>query len=80
MEAGVILSALEEIEILMVSYEDNTSQDKSWIFDSGSTVHVHSQKELFNNFLVAKEKMIVDCGWLGLRGHWHWDCQDYRKR
>jgi len=31
---------------------------KSWIFDSSSTVHVCSQKELFNS-LVAKEKGIV---------------------
>ena len=41
------------------SYEDNTSQDKGWIFDSGSTVHVCFQKYLFNNFLVAKEEGIV---------------------
>ena len=43
----------------MTSYEDNTSQGKSWIFDSGSMVHVCSQKELINIFLVAKEKGIV---------------------
>ena len=42
----------------MASYEDNTSQDKGWIFDSGSTVHVCFQKELFNS-LVAKEEWIV---------------------
>jgi len=57
-EAGVALSGLEETEILMASNEDNTSQDKGWIFDSGSTVHVCSQKELFNS-LAAKEKGIV---------------------
>jgi len=34
-------------------------QGKYWIFDSGSTVHVCFQKELFNNFLVAKEEGIV---------------------
>ena len=39
-------------------YEESTSQDKCWIFDSGSTVHICSQKELFN-FLVAKEERIV---------------------
>ena len=39
--------------------ENNTSQDKGWIFDSGSTVHVYSQKELLNNSLVAKEEGIV---------------------
>jgi len=43
----------------MASYEDNTSQYKGWIFYSGSTVHVCSQKELFNNFLVAKDERIV---------------------
>jgi len=42
----------------MASNEDNTSQGKCWIFDSDSTVHVYSQKELFN-FLVAKEEGIV---------------------
>ena len=40
----------------MASYEDNTSQDKGWIFDSDSTVHVCFQKELFNNSLDAKEE------------------------
>ena len=39
----------------MDSNEDNTSQGKGWIFDSGSTVHVCSQKELFNS-LVARKK------------------------
>jgi len=43
----------------MASYEDNTSRGKSWIFDSGSTIHAYSQKELFNNSFVAKEKGIV---------------------
>ena len=52
------MSGLEETEILMASNEDNTSQDKGWIFDSGSTVHVCSQNELFNS-LVAKEEGIV---------------------
>ena len=43
----------------MTSYiEENTSQGKSWIFDSGSTIHVRSQKELFNS-LVEKEEAIV---------------------
>ena len=46
---------VEDSEVLMISYvEDNTSQGKGWIFDSGSTVHVCSQKELFNS-LVAKK-------------------------
>jgi len=44
----------------MASYiEDNTSQSKHWIFDSGSIVNVCSQKELFNNSLVAKEEGAV---------------------
>ena len=40
-EAGVALSGLEEIEVLIATYEDNTSQG-SWIFDLFSTVHVCS--------------------------------------
>jgi len=52
------LSGLENIEVLMASNEDNTSQGKGWIFDSGSMVHVCSQKELFNS-LVVKEEGIV---------------------
>ena len=39
--------------------EDNASQGKGWIFDSNSTVHVYSQKELFKNILATKEKGIV---------------------
>ena len=42
----------------MTSYEDNTSQGNRWIFDSGSTVHVCSQKKLFNS-LATKEEEIV---------------------
>jgi len=57
-EADVALSGLEETEVLMTSNEDNTSQGKGWIFDSGSMVHVCSQKELFNS-LVAKDEGIV---------------------
>ena len=56
---GGVASCIEDTEILMASYEDNTSQGKGWIFDSGSTVHVCSQKELFNNSLVVKKKWIV---------------------
>ena len=58
MKAGVALSNLEETEILMASYKDNNSQSKGRIFDSGSTVHVCFQKELFNS-LVANEEGIV---------------------
>jgi len=35
--------------------EDNTSQCKGWIFDSASTVHVCSHKEMFNSLVVKKE-------------------------
>jgi len=52
-------SGVEDTEILMASYEDNISQGKCWIFDSGSTIHICSQKELFNYSLVAKEEEIV---------------------
>ena len=58
MEAEVAIG-VEDTEILMASYEDNTSQGKDWIFDSGSTVHVCSQKELFDNSLVEKEEGII---------------------
>ena len=57
-EEGASCKGRRSIEQLMVSYEDNTSQSNSWIFDSGSTVHVCSQKKLFN-FLVVKEEGIV---------------------
>ena len=57
-ELGVALSGLEEIELLLTYNEDKTSQDKGWIFDSSSTVHVCSQKELFNS-LVAREEGII---------------------
>ena len=53
-EADIVLSGVEDTEVLMASYiKNNTSQNKDWIFNSGSTVHVCSQKELFNS-LVAK--------------------------
>jgi len=46
-------------EVLMASYvEDNISQGKGKIFDSDSTVHACSHKDMFY-FLVAKEKEIV---------------------
>jgi len=48
-----------DIEVLMTSYvEDNTSQSKCWIFDSDSTIHVCSHKDMFNS-LVAKEEGTV---------------------
>ena len=66
METDVATSGVLYTEVLMDSYiEENTSQGKSWIFDSASTVHLCSQKELFN-FLVTKEegtfKMVDDLG------------------
>ena len=40
----------------MASYiEDNTYQDKDWIFDSDSTVHVCSHKDMFNSLVAKKE-------------------------
>jgi len=39
-----VASGVEDTEILMASYEDNSSQSKGWIFDSGNTVHICSQK------------------------------------
>ena len=40
-----VASGVEDTEVLMTSYiENNTSQDKGWIFNSGSTVHVCFQK------------------------------------
>ena len=69
------MSSVSDTEILMAFYEHNTSQDKGWIFDSASTLHVCSQKKLFN-FLIVKEegtvKMVDDttCG----------DSQCYKKR
>jgi len=49
-----------DTELLMASYvEDNTAHGKGWIFNSDSTIHVYSQKELFYNSLIAKEEGIV---------------------
>ena len=57
-EAGIALSGLEETEVLMIFYEDNTSQDKNWIFNSGSTVYVCSKKELSNSLVVKEEEIV----------------------
>ena len=38
-----------QTEVLMTYVKDITSQGKSWIFDSASTVHVCFEKELFNS-------------------------------
>ena len=36
-DADVTMNGVEIIKVLMASYvEDNTSQDKNWIIDSGS--------------------------------------------
>jgi len=53
-----------DTKVLMTFYiGDNTSQGKSGIFNSGSTVHIYSHKEMYNS-LVAKEegtiKMVDD--------------------
>ena len=48
-----------DIKILIASYvEDNTSQDKGWIFDSSSAVHVCFHKNMFNS-LISKEEETV---------------------
>ena len=52
------MSDVKDTKILMSFYEDNTSQGKGWIFNSGSTVHVYVQKKLFNS-LVAKEEETI---------------------
>jgi len=49
------LNGLKKTEVLMASYKDNTSQSKSWIFDLGTTIHICSQKELFNSLVVKEE-------------------------
>jgi len=57
-KANVAMNGVDT-EVLMTSYiEDNTFQGKSWIFNSGSIVHICSHKERFNS-LVAKEKETV---------------------
>ena len=54
-----VASSVDDIEVLMASYvEDNTSQCKNLILDSGITIYLCSQKELFNS-LVVKEKGIM---------------------
>ena len=57
-KADVALSGVEDTEILMASYKDNTSQDKGWIYDSGITIHVCSNKEMFNCLVVKEEGTI----------------------
>ena len=66
-----VASGVSETEILMASYvEDNTSQGKNWIFDSGSTVHICSQKKLFTPWL-QKRKGPSRWWMVGLRSHRH---------
>ena len=73
METDTVMSGASDAELLMTSYiEDNTSQDKDCIFDSDSTVHVCSQKELFNSLVVKEEgtvKMVNGsaCEIIGIR-------------
>ena len=57
-EADVALTGIENTEVLIASYKDNTSQGRGWIFDSDSTVYVCFQKELFNSLIVKKEGTI----------------------
>jgi len=39
---------------VLMAFTNNTSTDKNWILDSGSAVHVCSQKEMFNSLIVEK--------------------------
>jgi len=58
-EADVTLCGVSDNKVLMTSYvKDITSQGKSWIYDSASTVHVCFEKELFNS-LDAKKKRAI---------------------
>ena len=52
------MSSVKNTKVLMASYEDNTSEDKCWIFDSDSMVHVCSHKEIFNSLIVKEEETI----------------------
>ena len=48
-----------ETEVLTTSIiEDNTSQGKGWVLDSGSAVHICSHKKTFDSY-VGKEKETV---------------------
>ena len=80
MEAGAAFSGLEETKVSIAFHEDNTFQGKDWIFDSASTVHVCFQKELFKLLGYKRGRDCQDSGWLSLRGHRHWDNQDYKMR
>jgi len=55
-EAGVA-EGVSDTYVLTI-FIDNTSTAKGWILEFGSTVHVCSQKEMFNS-LVAKEEGTV---------------------
>jgi len=52
------MSGVSDTKVLIVFYENNTSQSKGWIFNSDSTFHICSHKEMSNS-LVAKEEEIV---------------------
>jgi len=53
------MSGVLDTKVLMTSYiEDNTSQDKCWVFDFSSMVHVCSYKGMFN-YLIAKEEETI---------------------
>ena len=55
-EVGVA-EGVSDTYVLTVSI-DNTFTDKRWILDSYSTVHVCSQKEMFNSLTAKKEKTV----------------------
>jgi len=47
---------------VLTTFIDKTSTDKCWILDSGSAVHICSQKDMFNSLVAKKEETfeIVD--------------------
>ena len=52
MEVDVVMSDVLDTEVLMASYvEDNISQDKGRIFDSGSAIQVCSNKDMSTPWL-----------------------------
>ena len=58
MEADVAMGGVDT-EVLMTFYvEDNISQIKGWILDSGSTIHVYFHKEMFNSLVAKKERTV----------------------
>ena len=61
-----------DTKVLMASYvEDNISQGKGQTFDSNNTVHVCSNKRMFNSLVTKEEETVKMMDGLGLRSHRH---------